>query len=475
MRAVLGVASECAPLVKTGGLADVVGALPGALAPQGWALRTLIPGYPGVLRALADAKPVLAIPDLFGGPARVLAVRAAGLDLLILDAPHLYDRPGNPYLDAAGNDWPDNDARFAALSWATALIGAGALTDWRPEVVHLHDWQAGLAAVYLREMGAGVPSLMTVHNMAFHGLTGAARLTALRLPEYGFNPDGFEYFGQINALKAGLVWADAISTVSPTYAQELRRPEFGMGLVGVVQARAGEIAGILNGIDTDIWNPATDTHLARPYSTPRGKAANRKALLAEFGLEDGGGPVCAVVSRLSEQKGLDLLLQALPALTSRGGRLVLLGSGDRALENAWTSAASDAVAVRIGYDEALSHRMYAGADAVLVPSRFEPCGLTQLYALRYGAVPVVALTGGLADTVVDANEAALRAGVATGLQVHPLTAETLAHALTRLCDLHGDAPLWARLQANAMKSPVGWAATAPDYAALYARLASGAA
>jgi starch synthase len=474
-RAALGVASECAPLVKTGGLADVVGALPGALAQQGWALRTLIPGYPGVMKALRDARvsEALAIPDLFGGGGRVLAARAGGLDLLVLDAPHLFDRPGTPYLDASGHDWPDNDARFAALSWAAALIAGGAIAGWRPEVVHLHDWQAGLAAVYLRETGAGVPCLMTVHNMAFHGLAGAARLMALRLPESGFHPEGFEYFGHINALKAGLVWADAISTVSPTYARELMRPEFGMGLDGVVRARSADVAGILNGIDTTIWNPATDPHLAKGYSTPRGKAANRRAVLAEFGLADGGGPVCAVVSRLSEQKGLDLLLQALPALTARGGRLILLGSGDRALENAWLAAASDAVAVRIGYDEALSHRMYAGADAVLVPSRFEPCGLTQLYALRYGAVPVVALTGGLADTVIPANAAALRTGVATGLHVHPLTADTLAHALARLCDLHADGPAWARLQANAMKSPVGWEATAPEYAALYARLADG--
>lgn len=473
MRAALGVASECAPLVKTGGLADVAGALPGALAGQGWGLRTLIPGYPAVMRAIAPDRPraVLDEADLFGGPARVLAARASGLDLLVLDAPHLFDRPGTPYLDASGHDWPDNDARFAALSWVAARIGAGALRDWRPEVVHLHDWQAGLAAVYLREMGAGVPSLMTVHNMAFHGLAGAARLLALRLPEHGFHPDGFEFFGHINALKAGLVWADAISTVSPTYAQELARPDFGMGLDGVVRARAGDLAGILNGIDTDTWSPATDPHLVRGYATPRGKAPNRRALLAEFGLAEGGGPLCVVVSRLSEQKGLDLLLQALPALTARGGRLILLGSGDRALENAWLAAASDAVAVRIGYDEALSHRMYAGADAVLVPSRFEPCGLTQLYALRYGAVPVVALTGGLADTVIDANEAALRMGCATGLTVHPLSAATLAHALGRLCDLHSDPRTWARLQANAMKAPVGWAATAPAYGALYARLA----
>jgi starch synthase len=469
MRAALGVASECAPLVKTGGLADVAGALPGALAAQGWGLRTLIPGYPAVMGKLARARPraVLDEADLFGGPARVLAARVEGLDLLVLDAPHLFDRAGTPYLDASGHDWPDNDVRFAALSWVAARIGAGGLRDWRPEVVHLHDWQAGLAAVYLHEMGAGVPSLMTVHNMAFHGLAGAARLLALRLPESGFHPDGFEFFGHINALKAGLVWADAISTVSPTYAQELARPDFGMGLDGVVRARAGDLAGILNGIDTDAWNPATDPHLVRGYASPRGKAPNRRALLAEFGLADGGGPLCVVVSRLSEQKGLDLLLQALPALTARGGRLILLGSGDLALENAWLAAASDAVAVRIGYDEALSHRMYAGADAVLVPSRFEPCGLTQLYGLRYGTLPLVRAVGGLADTVTDCSLENLDDSSASGFVFHHLDETSLLMAMRRSFALQRRPAEWRAVQRHAMRLRFDWGRAASAYLGVY--------
>jgi len=468
MRAVLAVASECAPLVKTGGLADVVGALPAALAPEGWQVRVLLPGYRHVLAALGPAPAVMAQADLFGGPGRVLAGPAGGLDLLVLEAPHLFDRAGTPYLDLAGHDWPDNPERFAALSWMAARIATEGVGGWRPEVLHLHDWQAGLTPVYLRARGNGVATVLTIHNIAFHGLAPADRLWRLRLPPEGFTPEGFEYYGHISALKAGLVHATRLSTVSPTYARELMTPEYGMGLDGVIRSRARDLVGILNGIDTAVWDPSADPQ-ASPYRSPAGKAANRARLLAEFGLGPGEGPVCIVVARLSGQKGLDLLLQAAPALTDRGGRLALLGSGERALENAWLRAAegADRIAVRIGYDEALAHRMFAGADAVLVPSRFEPCGLTQLYGLRYGAIPVVALTGGLADTVIAANDAALKAGVATGLQVWPLTVEALAAALVRLCELHADRRAWARMQRNAMRHPVGWAASAPAYARLY--------
>lgn len=472
-RPVLAVASECAPLVKTGGLADVVGALPAAMATQGWAIRTLIPGYRGVMAALKGAKVVLDLPDLLGVAGRVLAARVAGLDLLVLEAPRLYDRDGSPYLTTAGHDWSDNDLRFAALDRAAAQIAAGALMGWRPEVVHLHDWQAGLTPVYMRALGATQPTIQTIHNIAFHGLTARGRLKALDLPESGFTLDGFEYYGHISALKAGLTGARALTTVSPTYARELMTPEFGMGLEGVIAARGGDLAGILNGIDTEAWNPATDPAI-RGYSAPGGKAANKRALRQEFGLKPAEGPLAIVVSRLSDQKGLDLLLAALPALTGCGGQLALLGAGDRRLENAWLTAAlahPGQVSVRIGYDEALSHRMFAGADAVLVPSRFEPCGLTQLYGLRYGAVPVVARTGGLADTVIHANAAALAAGCATGISHRADSLPALRGALASLCALWHDRPAFQRLQRNAMKHPVGWQASAPVYAALYARLA----
>lgn len=471
-RAVLAVASECAPLVKTGGLADVVGALPAALATQGWAIRTLLPGYPSVISGIKRSRKVMDLDDLLGASARILAAQVEGLDLLILDAPTLFDRDGSPYLQPDGHDWPDNDLRFAALSYAAAHIAATGLDGWRPEIVHLHDWQAGLTPWYLRKLKAPLPSVMTIHNIAFHGLTPYNRLENLDLPKSGYTLNGFEYYGHISALKAGLTGAQAITTVSPSYAYELTTPEFGMGLEGVIQSRSADLSGILNGIDTHIWNPAADPAI-KPFAAPGGKAPNTRALRAEFGLTASDGPLCVVVSRLSDQKGLDLLLDALPALLAHGGQIALLGSGDRKLEQAWLKAAAahpGQIGVRIGYDEALSHRMYAGGDAVLVPSRFEPCGLTQMYGLRYGALPVVARTGGLADTVIHANAAALAAGCATGLTHSPGSVPALADALSRLCALWQDRTTYLKLQRNAMKHPVGWEASAPKYAALYTQL-----
>ena len=470
MRGVLAVASECAPLVKTGGLADVVGALPGALAPLGWGMRVLLPGYRAVLAACGSAPTVRVFDDLMGGPARLLAARHGGLDLLVLEAAHLYDRDGRIYLGPDGTDWPDNDARFAALCQVAARIAVDGAGDWHPEVLHLHDWQAGLVPEYLRAHGCAAPSVLTIHNIAFHGLTDAGRLGALGLDPGRFNPSGFEYYGRVSALKAGLLGADRLTTVSPTYAQELTTPAFGMGLDGVIRARAGDLTGILNGIDLETWNPVTDPHI-HPFKTVRGKGRSREALRDAFDLPDGAGPLAVVISRLTGQKGLDLLLDALPLFLEAGGQLALLGSGEAALESRWLAAATHPqVGVRIGYDEALSHLMYAGADAVLVPSRFEPCGLTQLYALRYGAVPVVARTGGLADTVIHANDAALRRGVATGLVHDPGDADALSAALSRLCVLWNAPKLWSRLAANGMKHPVGWEASAPQYAQILAEL-----
>lgn len=471
---VLSIASECAPLVKTGGLADVAGALPGALRDQGVEMRTLLPGYPAVTAALQNGAEVALFPDLFGAPARVLAGRAGDLDLLVIDAPHLFARPGNPYLGPDGRDWPDNPERFAALSWVGAHLGVHGASGWHPQVLHGHDWQAGFVPEYLRQMGGGPATVLTIHNIAFTGATDASRIHSLRLDPGRFHMEGYEFYGGISALKAGLMGAEALTTVSPTYAAELMTPEFGMGLDGVMRYRRESLTGILNGIDTDIWNPATDP-LIRPYDRPEGKAANKAALRAEMGLPDADGPLCVIVSRMTHQKGLDLVLQALPALLDHGGQLALLGSGDPGLEYAFRMAGDHdpRIAVRIGYDEGLSHRLIAGADAILVPSRFEPCGLTQMYGLRYGAVPVVGLTGGLADTVINASPAALARGVATGIQFSPVTVDSLQGALTRLCQLYRDRPTWARIQANAMAHPVGWDQSARAYAGLYARLTEG--
>ncbi|SDX85463.1 glycogen synthase GlgA [Citreimonas salinaria] len=468
---VLSVASECVPFIKTGGLADVVGALPDALARHGVEMRVLLPGYDAVLEIVGDGQTIAEEDDLFGGRGRVFFTQAKGVGLYVLDAPHLFRRNGSPYLDADGRDWSDNPERFAALSWMGARLVAQGAGGWRADVLHGHDWQAGLAPLYLRRaFRVEVPSVITVHNVAFHGSAPADRLDGLRLDRADFNPEGIEFWGQINPLKAGLVFSDRITTVSPTYARELTRPEFGAGLDGVIRVRADRLCGILNGIDTDTWDPKNDLALVEPYSDPAGKSANKVALRAEFGLPESDGPLCIVVSRMTQQKGLDLLLNSLSTLIGCGGQLAVLGSGDTALESAWQRAAAEnpAVAVRIGYDEALSHRMMAGADAILVPSRFEPCGLTQLYALRYGTIPVVALTGGLADTVIPANPAALAANAATGIQFHPVGAQTLNLAILDLCALYADTRIWDQMRRNAMAQPVGWERSARAYADLYA-------
>ncbi len=318
------------------------------------------------------------------------------------------------------------------------------------------------------------PFVFTIHNIAFHGNVPGDRLSALQLDDWRFTPERFEFWGQISALKAGLTGAAKINTVSQTYADELMTPAFGMGMEGVLQARRDDLTGIVNGIDLSVWNPETDPTI-KPFKTPAGKAANKSALRKEFDLPKADGPLCVLVSRLTEQKGIDLLIDALPTLLGRGGQLALLGSGAPQLEVALQEyAAGHAnVAVRIGYDEALSHRLIAGGDAILVPSRFEPCGLTQLYGLRYGTLPLVALTGGLADTVINASPAALARGVATGVQFFPIAADALANAFTRLCDLYAQPKIWAQMQRNAMKQPVGWETSAESYSQLYDEVIKG--
>jgi starch synthase len=471
---VLSVVSEMFPLIKTGGLADVAGALPGALATEGVAVRTLIPGYPAVIGAIAGARPACRVAGLFGGPARVLAARAAGLELLVLDAPHLYARPGNPYVGPDGKDWPDNAPRFAALARAAADIGRGAIAGYRPDVVHAHDWQAGLAPAYLHYRGGRRPgTVMTVHNLAFVGRFPAGLLASLGLPQAAYAIDGVEFHGTISLLKAGLQLADRITTVSPTYAAEIQTPAAGMGFDGLLRARADVLSGIVNGIDTAIWDPAADPAIAARFdrTTPGRRAANKAALQARMGLaSDPAAPLFAVISRLTGQKGMDLLLACLPALRALGGQLALLGTGEAAIEAAFRAQAAAApaqIGCIIGYDEGLAHAIQAGADALLVPSHFEPCGLTQLCALRYGAVPVVARVGGLADTVIDANPAALSAGAATGVQFAPPTAAMLEVALRRTVALYRAPAIWRTLQENGMAADVSWRGPARLYAALY--------
>lgn len=473
----LSVASECAPFVKTGGLADVVGALGPVVAAHGVECRVLLPLYRQIAHLADGATEVLNVGSKFGGPVRVLAQTASGIDLLLVDAPHLYDRAGQIYLNEAGVDWADNHLRFGLLSWIGAEIGRVGVAGWVPDVIHAHDWQAGLVPVYAQQMGISTPCILTIHNIAFQGNFAPNTMGALELDPAGFTQDGFEYFGQVSFLKGGLMRAHKITTVSPTYARELMTQEFGMGLEGVLRARQADLTGILNGIDMTAWNPATDPALAQTYNsrTLAKKAVNKQAVLDHFGLgPDTGAPLFSVISRLSEQKGLDLALQALPAVLDKGARFVLLGSGSPELEQGFRDLAQrypDHVGVNIGFDEDLAHLVQAGADATLVPSRFEPCGLTQLCAMRYGTLPIVSITGGLADTVIDANEAALSIGCATGFQFAPTTADKLSDALDRAMAVYSDAKSWKKLQRNALKHPVGWDVSARQMADIYHSMA----
>ncbi len=473
---VLSVASEIYPLIKTGGLADVTGALPLALKEHGVRTRTLVPGYPAVMAAVKQAAPVHAFKDLLGQPATLLRAEHQGLDLLILDAPELFDRPGGPYAGVDGLDHPDNWRRFAALARAGADIALGTLDGWRPDLVHLHDWQTGLLPAYLRYAGRPVPpSLMTIHNIAFQGRFGVDIFPYLGLPADAYAIDGVEYYGGVGYLKAGLQAASALSTVSPTYAEEILTPEFGMGLEGVLAARAGDLHGIVNGIDIDVWDPEDDALITTTYGSSKLKRRrdNKLAVADRFGLDIEDGPLFCVVSRLTWQKGMDLLAEVTDDLVVQGGRLAVLGSGEAALESAFQDAAArhpGRVAIHTGYDEPLSHLMQAGSDAILIPSRFEPCGLTQLYGLRYGCIPVVARTGGLNDTVIDANPAALAAQAATGVSFSPATAHALLRALNRTFRLYRDSKTWAGMQKQGMKTDVSWDKSAGLYARLYSNM-----
>ena len=474
---VLSVASEAYPIIKTGGLADVVGALPMALKAEGIETRIVMPGYPSVTQGLGAAESVLHLPNFYGGPTRVLSGSCAGLDMFVMDAPHLFARPGNPYTAPNGVDWPDNGIRFAALGQIAAQIGQGAIQAFVPDVVHAHDWQAGLTHAYLHYSGRPRPStVMTVHNLAYQGQFPRELLSAVGLPPESFTIDGVEYYGGIGFLKAGLQFADSITTVSPTYAVEIQRPDGGMGLDGLLRARSGVLTGILNGIDISVWNPATDFHIASPFNADRleNRTINKAALQRQLGLHVAPDVfLLGVISRLSWQKGLDLLLENLPTILGGDVQIALLGAGDPDLEHAYRVAAEsnpDQIGALIGYDESLAHLIQAGADALVVPSRFEPCGLTQLCALRYGAVPIVSRVGGLADTVIDFDEPASAGGAATGFKFGPVEIENLAGALRRANALFHDKPAWRIMQKNGMAVDVSWRNSARRYARLYRQI-----
>ncbi len=473
---VLSVASEIYPLVKTGGLADVAGALPLALKAHGVSVKTLVPGYPAVMRKTGGGAVRMTFENLLGARAEVLEVEHQGLDLLVLNCPTFFDRPGGPYADERGKEHIDNWRRFAALSKAGAVIAQGGMEGWQPDLIHVHDWQAAMAPAYMRyATEPEIPSLITIHNIAFQGQFGADIFPYLELPPHALGMDGVEYFGGVGFLKAGLQASWGNNTVSPSYAEEILTPEYGMGLEGLLAYRAADLSGIVNGIDADTWNPATDSDLSANYTaaTLRDRRENKRAVAERFGLVQEDGPLFCVISRLTWQKGMDLLAESVDELAHSGGRLAVLGSGDSALENAFHAASArhpGRVALLSAYDEPLSHLMQAGCDAILIPSRFEPCGLTQLYGLRYGCIPIVARTGGLNDTVIDASHAALAARTATGISFGPVTATNLKRAIRRAVRLYQDQKVWTTMQKQGMKSDVSWDKSAGLYADLYKNL-----
>ncbi len=475
---VLHVAAEVFPLVKTGGLADVVAALPVALAEQGADVRLLLPGLPAVIESVQRTRAVVEMGPCFGAlRVRLLLARMprTALPVYVVDAPYLFKRDGSPYQNRQGDEWPDNAQRFALLGWAAAHLAAGdADLQWAPDVVHAHDWHAAMACAYMSDHAATqAASVFTVHNLAYQGLFPMHDGALLGLPSRVMSPAGLEYHGQMSFMKAGLNFADRITTVSPTYAREIATHEFGCGLDGVIRSRAADVTGIINGIDPQTWNPATDPAIATRYDADHleNKLQCRRALQAELGLQaDDEALVLTVVSRLSSQKGLDLVLSCLPELLRHGVQLVVQGTGEPALEAAFRMAHQahpGRVHVHIGYDEARAHRLIAGADAIAVPSRFEPCGLTQMYGLRYGTLPIVRRVGGLADTVVDADEVAMAAGTATGFSFSAATPAAFEACVQRAQALRRQPALWQALMRHAMAQELSWAGPAKDYLALY--------
>jgi len=477
---ILYVTPECAPWVKTGGLGDVSGALPPALAALGHDVRVLIPAY-SAFAGLAGRRTELHLPAREGWPAaRVDSVaQPSGVTLLLLDCPELFVHPGGPYVDTGGADHAQNARRFGFLARVAAWLASAGTpwAAWQPDVLHGHDWTCGLAPFYLhleRQRGQAVAaSVMTIHNLAFQGRFWMADADMLGIPPAWRGIDGVEFWGDISMLKAGLQFCDAITTVSPTYAREIQTEALGVGLHGVLRARADRLVGILNGVDTQVWNPRTDTFLAQRYHARamRGKAACKAALQRECGLrEDPSALLFGLVGRLTEQKGIDLVVQALPWLLAQGAQLAVLGQGEPALQDALRAAAAAhpwQVSAFIGFDEARAHRIEAGADVFLMPSRYEPCGLNQMYSQLYATPPLVHATGGLADSVVDLEAGP---GAATGIVIPEATPAALLQGLQRTRAAFGDPVLWRALQRNGMRQRFGWEDSAQQYDALYRRL-----
>lgn len=474
---ILHASAECYGLAKTGGLADVVHALSAALRPHA-DVRICLPAYRGVFARLSNTCEVATL-EIYGYAVRVIEgeMDAVTPPIWLVDCPDLFDRAGDPYRDRSGRDYADNALRFGLFSRVVALLGNGA-ADWQPDLLHLHDWQTGLAAAWSKALRPALPVLFTIHNLAYQGVFERATFDALELPAAWWDMEGVEYWGRFSFIKAGLNFSDAITTVSPSYAEEIKTPEFGCGLDGVLRKRSTELFGLLNGIDAEHWKPNTDPLIEMPYgrsNVTEGKTRNRHALQRVLGLAPAEVPLFIFIGRLADQKGADLLLAARDQLAALPLQLVILAAGDGELERAcraWAAAAPDRVAALIRMDEALAHRLTAAADFQLMPSRFEPCGLSQLYAQRYGTVPVVRATGGLRDTVTDVTAASLADHSATGILFADANVEGVMRGVHRALELYHSKSALIAVRRNGMSKDFSWHTAADRYRALYARLAA---
>ncbi len=478
---VLFAASEALPLIKTGGLADVAGSLPRALRELGDDVRLILPAYPAAISRIGpilqtDSVPIRGCEQ----PVRILhgSLPGGGLRAYLVDAPWLFDRPGSPYVAADGHDWTDNPQRFALFCRAIVECAQDRLgLHWRPDIVHCNDWQTGLVAPLLQQEPRRPAALFTIHNLAYQGLFAGTDFQSLGLPAALWSDRGLEFHRRLSFIKGGIAFSDLLTTVSPTYACEIRTAEFGYGLEGLLQHLGSRLVGVLNGIDDREWDPGSDPAIVQPFDEQHLhlKGRNKLALQEEVGLpRDEKALLLGHIGRLVEQKGVDLILDVLPGIMELGGtQMVLLGSGDRRLEDRLLAAAErypDRVAVHLGYNEDLSHRIEAASDCFLMPSRFEPCGLNQLYSLRYGAIPVVRRTGGLADTVVNASEENLRAGTATGFVFDNPDSRGLWDAVTRMaqCWNSGNGE-WQQIAITGMHQDFSWSNSARHYRDLYHR------
>jgi starch synthase len=477
---VLFVASEAYPLAKTGGLGDVARALPNALAQHGADVRLLLPGYPSALDGLVNPRIEARLDGVMGVPGgRLISGRLpdSGLPVWLVDARPLYQRAGGPYADAEGVDWADNALRFAYFSHVAALVGLGLATYWKADVVHANDWHTGLAPLMLALGGRRRPAtVFTIHNLAYQGCFPLDTVRALGIPEGCLTPDGCEFYGQASFLKAGVQFADKVTTVSPTYAKEVLTPEFGCGFDGVLRARGSDFQGILNGAEYSLWSPANDPHIPAAFGPKdlSGKRVCKAELQRELGLPVAPDrPLLGFVSRLAHQKMADVLLKVLPWFARNGAQFAMVSQGEPELEAAFAEAGRlypDSLAIRTRYQEPLAHRLYAAADMILAPARFEPCGLTQLYAMRYGSPPIVRRTGGLADTVVNADRHSIADQTATGFSFGDPTAAAMTDAMARALKRYRQPLAWRRLQLQAMEQDFSWDASAEKYLSLYRSL-----